>query len=117
MFADIIRNASTEHEVYFLLTSYIESVRSGDKLNCGVSERITGLPLNGSADVKERFKLLLLELDAASKRLDDNACEVIREGMHILSSALIRLNAFDEKSVRLQGVPVPGFNVQAAHAT
>jgi hypothetical protein len=114
MFADIIRNASTEHEVYFLLTSYIESVRFGDKLNCGVSGRITGLPLNGSADVKERFKLLMLELDAASKRLDDNACEVIRETVYILCAALNRLSAFDGQSFLRRDPVAPLHNAQAA---
>jgi hypothetical protein len=116
MFADIIRNASNEHEVYFLLTSYIESARFGDKLNCGVSERITGLPLNGSADVKERFKLLLLELDTASKRLDDNACEAIREAMYILCAALNRLSAFGVQSVHMSGAAEQGFGARAVHA-
>ncbi len=114
MFADIIRSASNEHEVYFLLTSYLESVRFCDRLHCGVSDRVTHLPLDGIADVNERFKLLLIELDAASKRLDDNTCAVIREGMHVLSSALNRLSVLDEQNLRQQSGDAPGINAQAA---
>ena len=43
---------------------------------------------------------LLHELDTASKRLDDNSCTVIREGVHIFGSALSRLNALDGQHFR-----------------
>lgn len=113
MVADIIRNANTEHEIYFLLASYIEAVRFCDKLHC-MSERITRLPLNGVADVRERFEQLIIELDAASRRLDDKSCTVIREGMHILGSALNRLGVLDEQHYRPQSIAVAGLDAQAA---
>jgi hypothetical protein len=116
MFADVIRNSKTEHEIYFLLTSYIEAVRFCDKLHCSIPEHITRLPLRGIADVRERFEHLMLELDTASKRLDDNSCMVIREGVHIFGAALNRLGALGEQHYRPPEMPVAavGFNTQAA---
>lgn len=113
MVADIIRNANTEHEIYFLLTSYVESVTSCDKLHC-MSERITRLPLNGVADVRERFEQLMIELDAASKRLDDNSCTVIREAVHILGCALNRLSMLDEQHYRPHSIAEAALDAQAA---
>lgn len=103
MIADVIRNSSIEHEIYFLLTSYIEAVRFCDKLHC-VSEHITRLPLNGVADVSTRFESLMIELDAASKSLDDKSCVVIREAVHIFSTALNRLQMLDQQRY----CPLPG---------
>ena len=113
MFADIIRSAKTEQEIYFLVTSYIESVRYGDKLHC-MSEHITRLPLNGVADIRERFEHLMMELDAASKRLDDNSCTVIREGVHILGSALDRLGVIELQQSRPQARATAEFDARAA---
>jgi hypothetical protein len=95
MFADMIRNATTEHEIYFLLTSYLEAVRYSDKLHCCVPEQVVRLPLNGRQDVQERFERLMIELDCASKRLDNRSCKSIKEGVHILSAALSHLSTFD----------------------
>jgi len=90
MIADVIRSAATEHEIYFLLTAYVEAVRFCDKLN-DVPEHMASLPLAGIDDVKSRFNKLVAELDAASKRLDHKACETIREALHIFGAALHRL--------------------------
>ena len=57
MIADEIRNAKTECDIYFLLASYIEAVRFGDKVHCGVPEHVTRLPLNDVGDVRERLEL------------------------------------------------------------
>ena len=97
MFADTIRSANTEHEIYYLLTSYIETVRSADKSNDCFPEPITRLPLNGIGDVRGRFAKLLVELDKAAKSLDDSSCAKIKEGVHALGVALSRLNALDER--------------------
>ena len=89
---DIIREAETEHDVYFLLTAYVEAVRFGDKLNC-LSEPMTRLPFTGMDDVSGRFEKLVAELDVASRRLDDNTCEVIKEALHVFGTALNRLRS------------------------
>lgn len=92
MIADVIRQSRTEHEVYFLLTAYIDAVRFGDKVDC-LSESMTLLPLTGIGDVSERFDRLIGELDAASRQLDDKACEAIKEALHIFGVALKRLRS------------------------
>jgi len=100
MIADIIRNAKSEHEIYSLLTSYIETVRYANKAPGRIPEPITRLPLNGISDVKSRFTQLVVELDKASKSLDDNSCATIKEGMHALGVALNRLNVLNEQQNR-----------------
>jgi hypothetical protein len=94
MIADVIRNATTEHEIYFLLTAYLEAVRFCDKLN-DVPEHMASLPLAGIDDVRIRFNNLVAELDAASKRLDHKACETIREALHIFGAARHRLGSLN----------------------
>jgi hypothetical protein len=90
MITNIIREANTEPEVYFLLTAYIESIQFGDKLNC-LSEHLTSLPLTGLDDVRQRSVKLVTELDVASKRLDDKVCVVIKEALEVFGTALSRL--------------------------
>jgi hypothetical protein len=109
MIADVIRKAETEHEIFFLLTAYSEAVRFCDKLNC-LPDDITRLPLGGAADVKTRFEQLILELDSASRRLDDRSCLVIREAVHILGTALSRVELLD--APRYQ--PLTGMDARAA---
>ena len=70
MIADDIRKADTEAMIYFLLTAYIDSARSSGKL-ASVPDHITRLPVRGVADVRTRFESLLVELDVASKQLND----------------------------------------------
>jgi hypothetical protein len=100
MFADIIRSANTEHEIYCLLTSYIETVRFSDKSHNCIPEPITRLPLKGKDDVRIRFTQLMVELDKASRSLDDNSCTIIKEGVHALGVALNRLSLLDEQHGR-----------------
>lgn len=114
MFADVIRNANTEQEIYFLLSSYIAEVQSVEKPH-RMSEQITRLPLNDVADVRRRFEQLIIELDGASKRLDDYSCMVIREAVHILGAALNRLTVLEEqRHGRPQSMDVTGMDAQAA---
>jgi two-component system response regulator len=106
VFTDIMRTADTDHEIYFLLTSYIEAVRFNRRAD-GVSSEITRLPLHGKDDVKERFAKLLIELDLASKGLDAGRCELIREALHILGTAWKRLESLAAEGVAAQGHAVP----------
>src|SRR5688500_11912585 len=92
VFTDIVRTADTDHEIYFLLTSYMEAVRFNNGAH-GVPSEVTRLPLNGKDDVKDRFGKLLIELDLASKGLNDGRCELIREALHILGTAWKRLES------------------------
>ena len=80
MIADVMRNANTEHEIYFLLTAYVETARSGEHCE-HLPPAATGLPLDDSADIRRRFGTLMRALDAASRNLDDCACLALREAM------------------------------------
>ena len=97
MFADTIRSANTEHEIYYLLTSYIETMRLSDESRNCFPEPITRLPFNGIGDLRGRFAQLLVELDKASKSLDHRACAKIKEGVHAIGVALDRLTMLDEQ--------------------
>lgn len=90
MIADVIRKAESEEVVYLLLTSYIDAARSCDKLK-KLPRQIATLPVHSKADVRSRFESLMLELDAASKRLDDDACVVVKEALLIFATAAYRL--------------------------
>lgn len=48
--------------------------------------------------VRARFELLVLELDAASKRLDDTAIASIKQALHMYGTALGRLKALGKDS-------------------
>ena len=93
MFADEIRQAKNEHEVYFLLTAYVESARYCDPLNL-LPESVIRLPLDGIEGVREQYQQLIVELDTASKGLNGDACVVLKEALHIFSIALDRLRSF-----------------------
>jgi hypothetical protein len=114
MFADKIRSANTEHEIYFLLTAYIEVVRNSRELRCGMPAHIAHLPLDGMADLRSRFDQLMMALDRASKSLDDESCTVIREGVHIVGIALYRLNMLHKQRVTQQSISLAGLDAQAA---
>ena len=104
VFTDIVRTADSDHEIYFLLTSYMEAIRFNNRAP-GVPAEVTRLPLDGQDDVKERFGRLMIELDQASKGLDENRCELIREALHILGTAWKRLESLAAESVTGQ---IPG---------
>ena len=88
--ADVIRSANSEHEIYFLLTAYIRTMPFCDLLS-RMPEPITRLPLNGIPDVRSRFGKLVMELDTASKQLDDDTCSSIKGAMHVFGTSLERL--------------------------
>jgi hypothetical protein len=105
---DVIREADSDHVIYFLLISYINAARYSDKVK-SLPDRIAALPLAGKDDVRSRFELLMAELDAASKRLDDDACVTIKEALTTFGIALFRLQSLDHRRARS-----PDVEMQAA---
>ncbi|MDB5811897.1 MAG: hypothetical protein JWN94_4019 [Betaproteobacteria bacterium] len=91
---DMIRDADTDHEVYFWMTAYIESVKYGDALGL-LPERITRLPLAGARDVRERFDGLIIDVDQASRQLNDRSCVVLKEALHVLGAGIARLKVLE----------------------
>lgn len=90
MIADVIRHAETEHEIYSLLSAYLEAIQFENK-NSYYSNTATILPLAGKNDLEQRVNQLFIELDSASKALDDHACLTMKEALHIFGSALHQL--------------------------
>jgi len=87
---DAIRDANTEQDTYVLLAAYLEAMQRHEKRKM-LPEYVTRLPMNGKDDVMARFEKLVAGLDAASKRLDDEACLVIKEALAVFGTALDRL--------------------------
>ena len=96
---DVMREAQSDHVIYFLLSSYINAARHGGALK-SLPEQVAALPLTSKDDVRSRFETLMYELDAASKRLDDEACVTIKGALSTFGIALFRLQALDGRRSR-----------------
>lgn len=92
MIADAIRDTNTQQDTYVLLTGYLEAMQCYERRKL-LPEYVTRLPINGRDDVMTRFEKLVTGLDAASKRLDDEACAVIKDALAVFGTALDRLGA------------------------
>ncbi len=104
MINDVIRDAATEHEIYFLLTAYVEAVRYCDKLN-HLPEAMGNLPLAGMDDVRLRIEKLKTGLGKPHPELAGEDHAMIKEAMDIFETALNRLRSLDgEKRDQLQKV-------------
>lgn len=98
MIADMIRKAKTEQDVFSLLATYVEALGRSEKARYLPKGMVT-LP-NGVGGLTRRCLGLMGELDAASRRLDDQACLALREALHIFSNALNRLKSFERERYR-----------------
>lgn len=90
MIADVIRETTTEQEIYFLLTAYIEAVKYSGQTN-NLPQGVTRLPLHRIDDVETRFEELTTELDMLSWSETDGGCLILREAADIFAAALSRL--------------------------
>lgn len=91
---DAIREANTEHEIFFLLTAYVEALGYCDKLHLLPGE-MRDLPLAGTADVKARVYGLNLRLQAMAPGSDISAGPAINEALELFSTALHRLASLE----------------------
>lgn len=96
--AERMHEARNEQEVYQLLNAYI------DGTGCGVERRylLEDTPRLPSCtnDVMQRWSELLVELDAASQRLDDQACLALNDALQVFSNALLRLSLLERAHQR-----------------
>lgn len=92
---DAIQRANSIHEIFFLLTAYVEAVGYCDKLNL-LPWQMRDLPLAGVHDVKMRIVGLQLRLHDI--RSDPNQCDrlVMEDAMTIFSVALRRLTSLQD---------------------
>ena len=90
---NVILDSSNEHEVYFLLTSYIQTLRSRRRLD-PLPRRVLTLPLDDLDDVRTRFVALAVPLADTSFPLDRRTREALREAAGVFGAALHRLSEF-----------------------
>lgn len=98
--ADTIHKTSSANEIYFLLTSYLESLEYAGLPDRTLLAHAIALPLGGKDDVKARFHALIHDLDAASRQLDDHACTIIKEAVYVFGAALNRLHTLEQQAAR-----------------
>ena len=91
---NVILDADSEHEIYFLLTSYVEALRYCRQLHC-LPGAVARLPLAGLDDVRMRFSALAVSLADASRPLDQRARAALTEAACVFGAALHRLSALE----------------------
>jgi hypothetical protein len=99
LIVDVIREADNEHEIYFLLTSYVEAVRYCDKLTI-LPDPMRELPFVGMEDVQARIEALRGELGEPSREADRRDRDIVTEAMAIFNVALDRLVSLKERTLR-----------------
>lgn len=91
-----IREAHTQHEVFFLLTAYIEAIDYGDGAK-QLPWQVRELPLAGVDDVKGRIYSLHLRARLAGPDSDDKATAyVVDEVLEVYTTALRQLAALEQ---------------------
>ena len=91
---NVILDADSEHEIYFLLTSYVEALRYCRQLDC-MPGPVARLPLAGLDDVRVRFSQLAVALADLSHPLDQRARVALTEAACVFGAALHRLSALE----------------------
>ena len=91
---NVILDADSAHEIYFLLTSYVEAVRYCGQLDC-MPRAVPRLPLAGLDDVRVRFSALAVALADTSRPLDQRTRVALTEAACVFGAALHRLSALE----------------------
>jgi hypothetical protein len=84
---DAIRNARSEHTVYFLLTAYLESLHFSRKM----PEYLTVLPLAGLNDLEWRFEKLFAEFESLVGETDSRQMHDLLEAINVFDASVNRL--------------------------
>ena len=91
MLHNLILDAASKYEIYFLLTSYLESVRYCDKFGV-LPKQLTRLPCAGIDDIWERLEALSIELVSPSLPGSQEPRDaVLREAAAVLDASIRRL--------------------------
>ena len=91
LITDVLHEAHDEHEIYFLLTSYVEAVRYCDPLH-HLPEAVTELPFASAEDVSARIEKLKV-LHGSLEVPGDGVRLVVAEALGIFAAAARRLEA------------------------
>jgi hypothetical protein len=87
---DAILELHNEHEIFFLLTAYVEARGFCDKLSM-LPWQARDLPLAGADDIQARIDGLRLQLGGMASDADRRARLIIEETIDIFNAALHRL--------------------------
>lgn len=96
MISDVMHQASSEHEIFFLLTAYVESLRYSD-IPGALPEHLTRLPLSGTGDVHRRRNALRIELNTAAEHGGKRRA-ILLEAANVLGAALERLEWLQQEA-------------------
>jgi len=86
MIHDAIRNAGSEHAIYFLLTAYLDTLQFSRKL----PEHLTVLPITDLPDLESRFEKLVAEFESELRLPDSHKFFVLMEAVGIFNLAVVR---------------------------
>lgn len=101
---DVMRRLNSEHEIRFLLTAYVETLR-GEHVEKRLPPGVATLPLRDVADIEARFRTLLnAELCGLEHRQHDIHGAIANEATAIFGAAFMRLQAL--RTPPAQEVPV-----------
>jgi hypothetical protein len=92
---DAIREASTVHEIYFLLTAYVEAARYCDRPGILPGE-MRDLPIKGVDDLSARIGNLKAMFGVPPEELSSRDRVVVKEALEIYGCALARLKYLAE---------------------
>lgn len=95
---DVMRRLNTEHEIRFLLTAYLETLR-GSSAHKRLPSGVAVLPLKDGADVEARFGALLdAELCGLTHLHCDAHSAIATEATQIFGAAFTRLQTLRENA-------------------
>lgn len=97
MISDVMHRASSEHEIFFLLTAYVESLRYSD-IPGALPEHLTRLPLSGTGDVHRRRNALRTELNTVTAEHTGKRRAILLEAANVLGAALERLEWLQQEA-------------------
>lgn len=106
MLLDVIKDAATEHEVYFLLQAYIEAIRHDDEGEV-LPHPLRRVPLHRLCDLEERVAELTQKLAGAGPCDDPVNHALMQEAHGILTAALTRLKCLGWRASMARAPAMP----------
>lgn len=106
MLKDVILEADSEHEIFFLVTAYLEALHHCDRLDA-LPGYLKRMPLGGPDDLKTRFERARAELSKYAEQRESWPRLVFEEAAEVFRAALNRLQ-------RLGQISHPAWSAQAS---
>lgn len=103
---DVILEADSEHEIFFLVTAYLEALHYCDRLDV-LPDYLKSMPLNGFNDLRARFERTRSALNDHAEHRESWRRLVFEEAADVFRAALNRLQ-------RLGRIPHPAWSPRPA---